>query len=131
MDRPPPLPADLVQRFVAGAHADLEAVTELLAAEPRVLNAAWDWGGGDWETGLGAAAHMGRRDIAELLLAAGARLDVFAAAMLGQLEVVQAILNANPAQRDAAGPHGIPLLAHAEAGAATAVADWLRQSVAA
>ena len=45
------------------------------------MNASWDWGGGDWETGLGAAAHMGRRDIAELLLGRGARLDLFAAAI--------------------------------------------------
>lgn len=128
MDRPPPLPDELVQRFVALAHTDLDAVTELLAVEPGLLNAAWDWGGGDWETGLGAAAHMGRRDIAELLLAAGARLDIFAAAMLDQLDVVRAILGANPAQRSVPGPHGIPLLRHAEAGAAAAVADWLRQT---
>ena len=130
MDRPAPLAAELVQRFVAVAHGDLDAVTELLAAEPGLLNAAWDWGGGDWETGLGAAAHMGRRDIAEFLLARGARLDVFAAAMLGQLAVVQAILEMNPAQRTAPGPHGIPLLAHAEAGGAAEVADWLRQGAA-
>ncbi|HEX5173758.1 MAG TPA: hypothetical protein VFV91_06390 [Gaiellaceae bacterium] len=59
---------------------------------------------------------MGRRDIAELLLAHGARLDVFAAAMLGDVDVVHAILAAHPEARDAKGPHGIPLRAHAEAG---------------
>ena len=61
-------------------------------ADATLANAAWDWGGGDWETGLGAAAHMGRRDIAELLLAHGARIDVFAAAMLDQVEIVRAML---------------------------------------
>ena len=96
-----------------------------LDREPALLNAAWDWGGGDWETGLGAAAHMGRRDIAELLLGRGARMDVFAAAMLGHVDVVRAILAADPAARDAKGPHGIPLLAHAEAGGATAVVELL------
>ncbi len=70
-----------------------------LGDEPRLANATWDWGGGDWESALGAAGHMGRRDIAELLLAHGARLDLFVAAMLGEVEVVRAILDA--ASRDA------------------------------
>jgi hypothetical protein len=105
-----------VQAFVGNAHGDLDAVGAALEAEPLLANAAWDWGGGDWESALGAAAHMGRRDIAELLLEHGARLDIFAAAMLGDVEVVQAILAAHPESRTATGPHGIPLRAHAEAG---------------
>jgi hypothetical protein len=105
-----------VQAFVGNAHGDLDAVRAALDAEPLIANAAWDWGGGDWETALGAAAHMGRRDIAQLLLEHGARLDIFAAAMLGDVEVVQAILAAHPESRNATGPHGIPLRAHAEAG---------------
>jgi hypothetical protein len=59
---------------------------------------------------------MGRRDIAELLLAQGARLDVFVAAMLGDVETVRAILAAHPETKGALGPHGIPLRAHADAG---------------
>jgi hypothetical protein len=114
--QPPPLNSELVRDFVAKAHGDLDGVTELLDAEPTLLNASWDWGGGDWETGLGAAAHMGRRDIALLLLERGARMDVFAAAMLGELEIVRAMLAAFPALRQARGPHGIPLLDHAKAG---------------
>ena len=43
-------------------------------------------------------------------------LALFAAAMLGQLDVVQAMLTANPAQRHTPGPHGIPLLRHAQMG---------------
>jgi hypothetical protein len=43
-------------------------------------------------------------------------MDVFAAAMLGETEIVRAMLEAQPTLRDARGPHGIPLLAHAEAG---------------
>jgi hypothetical protein len=105
-----------VQEFVGNAHGDLAAVRAALEADATLANAAWDWGDGDWETGLGAAAHMGRRDIAELLLASGARLDLFVAAMLGETEVVRAVLDAHPAMRDAKGPHGIPLRAHAEAG---------------
>jgi hypothetical protein len=115
-EAPPALDCDLVREFVANAHGDLEAVRTALAGEPAFANACWDWGGGDWETGLGAAAHMGRRDIAELLLAHGARLDVFAAAMLGETEVVRAIVAVQPETVNSLGPHGIPLRAHAEAG---------------
>jgi hypothetical protein len=115
-EAPPALEAPAVQAFVGNAHGDLEAVRTALADEPCLVTAAWDWGGGDWETALGAAAHMGRRDIAEVLLDHGARLDVFSAAMLGRVEIVRAILEAYPETREALGPHGIPLLAHAEAG---------------
>jgi hypothetical protein len=51
--------------------------------------------------------------------------------MLGDLDVVRAILAAHPEARDALGPHGIPLRAHAEAGGeeARAVLDLLDPSV--
>jgi len=120
-DAPPPLdPAD-VQAFVGNAHGDLDEVRRLLEREPRLVNAAWDWGGGDWETALGAASHMGRRDIAGHLIAHGARVDIFAAAMLDQVAVVEALLDAFPELANATGPHGIPLRAHAEQGEATGV----------
>ena len=106
----------LVREFVLQAHRSLNRVNELLEQEPRLVNAAWDWGGGDWETALGAAAHMGRKDIAQALLARGARLDVFAAAMLGKLEIIQAVLAAFPEALHTPGPHGIPLVQHAQAG---------------
>jgi hypothetical protein len=116
MEKKPALEASLVQDFVGNAHGDLNRVKELLAQEPALINSTWDWGGGDWETGLGAAAHMGRRDIAIYLLEKGARLDLFAAAMLGDFNIVQATLEAYPEAINVLGPHGIPLLAHALAG---------------
>ncbi len=106
----------LVREFVLHAHGDLSRVSALLDQEPKLINAAWDWGGGDWETALGAAAHMGRKDIAQALLARGARLDVFAAAMLGKLEIIQAVLAAFPDALRVPGPHGIPLVQHARVG---------------
>lgn len=115
-EKPPPIEPELVGEFVLKAHGDLGVVKQLLEQEPAIVNAAWDWGGGDWETGLGAAAHVGRRDIAEYLLEHGARMDVFAAAMLGEVEIVRAMLDAQPELRNARGPHGISLVAHAEAG---------------
>ena len=102
-----------VEAFVGNAHGDLAEVQRLLADDPTLVNAAWDWGGGDWETGLGAAAHMKEREIALFLLEHGARMDVFAAAMLGYVDVVRAMLDARPELRNAKGPHGIPLAAHA------------------
>ena len=115
-ERPPVLEPKFVNEFVLKAHGDFDTVKRLLEQEPELLNAAWDWGGGDWETGLGAAAHMGRREIALHLLDRGARMDVFAAAMLGETDVVRAMLSAQPSLRDSRGPHGIPLITHAEAG---------------
>jgi hypothetical protein len=115
-EKPPPIDSELVAEFVLKAHGDFGVVKQLLEREPAIVNAAWDWGGGDWETALGAAAHVGRRDIAEYLLEHGARMDVFAAAMLGETAIVRAMLDAQPGLREACGPHGITLMAHAEAG---------------
>jgi len=116
MERPPPIAPELVNEFVLKAHKDLDRVKELLAQEPKLVNACWDWGGGDFETALGAAAHTGRREIAEFLLDNGARLDIFAAAMLGHLDVVKAAIAACPQARHAPGAHGIPLMVHAKMG---------------
>lgn len=121
MEKKPALELTLVQEFVGKSHADLDGIKELLLREPALINSAWDWGGGDWETGLGAAAHMGRRDIATYLLQHGARLDLFAAAMLGNLDIVRTTLEAYPDAMDTPGPHGIPLIAHALAGGNDAI----------
>ena len=131
MEQPAALNREMVAEFVAKAHGDFDRVRELLGEEPALVNASWDWGAGDWETGLGAAAHMGRKDIALYLLERGARLDIFAAAMLGKLEIVRAIVEAFPEARDAKGPHGIPLIAHAQAGGqdASEVLEFLQQEV--
>jgi len=115
-DKAPPLDSAKVNAIVLKAHGDIDAVRALLEEQSALVNAAWDWGGGDWENPLGAAAHMGRRDIAELLLDRGARLDLFAAAMLGETEIVRAALAAFPGARDVRGPDGIPLIEHARKG---------------
>ena len=116
MENKSALEAKLVEEFVVQSHSNLDRVKELLAQEPALVNATWDWGGGDFESALGAAGHMGRKDIAEYLLFNGARLDIFAAAMLGKLEIVKAILDAFPDALESLGPHGISLLEHAITG---------------
>jgi hypothetical protein len=118
----------LVQDFVIYAHSDLAVVKKLLEKEPALLNATMDWGGGDWETALGGASHMGRRDIVEFLLEKGARIDIFCAAMMGQLDAVKAFLALQPRLIDAKGPHGFTLHFHAQVGgkAAERVLDHLQ-----
>jgi hypothetical protein len=124
----PQLNRQLVQDFVIFAHSEPDLTKKLLDKEPGLLNAVVDWGGGDWETGLGAASHMGRRDIALFLIERGARVDLFAAAMLGQLEVVKSLLTLQPKLIDARGPHGFTLHFHAQVGGKEAepVLDYLQ-----
>lgn len=125
-DRGPRLDSDLVREFVIAGHGKLERTRELLEQQPALINATWDWGGGDWETALGGAAHMGNKPIAELLLAKGARMDVFAATTLGKIEIVKAYLADDPKVIDLKGPHGIPLIRHAQAGKQEAVVQLLQ-----
>jgi hypothetical protein len=106
----------LVQDFVIYAHSDLARVRQLLDKESALLNATIDWGGGDWESGLGGASHMGRRDIVDFLLDRGARIDIFCAAMMGQLDAVKSFLTLQPKLIDAKGPHGLSLHFHAQVG---------------
>lgn len=108
--------AKLVAEVVGKSHVNEARVRELVTAHPALVNAWWDWGFGDWESPLGAASHVGQRAIAEFLLERGARMDIFAAAMLGHTPVVQAFVKARPGVQRTLGPHGITLLAHAKAG---------------
>lgn len=118
---------DVVREVVAASHGNVARVKELVDRQPSLARAAWDWGFGDWESCLGAASHVGNLEIAEYLLAKGARPSIFSAAMLGQLDVVKAFIAAQPGVQKTWGPHGITLLAHAQAGGdrARPVLDYL------
>jgi len=117
-----------VKRFVIAGHGNLAAVKTMLTEEPNLINGTIDWGNGDFETALGGASHMGRRDIADYLLEHNARMDVFAATMLGKLDIVKAAVAAFPNIVHVPGPHGIPLIVHAEKGgpAAKDVLEFLQ-----
>lgn len=117
----------LVRAIVGASHGNVDRVKELLHAQPRLANAAWDWGFGDWETALGAASHTGNRQIAAMLIESGARPDLFTHAMLGHLEIVRATIAASPGIERTRGPHGITLLNHAKAGGpgAASVVEFL------
>ena len=124
-DRGPRLDNDLVREFVGAGHGNLDKVKEMLAQQPALINATWDWGGGDWETALGGASHMGNQPIAEYLLSKGARMDVFCATMMGKTEIVKAFLADDPKVVNLKGPHGISLLRHARAGKQEAIVAML------
>ncbi len=126
--RPPALALELVKEFVGAAHGNLQKTQAMLAETPGLLNATWDWGGGDFEKAIGGAGHMGRPDIANFLIGQGAHFDIFVAAMLGRLDMVKAGLTAYPNLANSKGPHGIPLMVHAQKGGenALAVVEFLK-----
>ena len=116
----PTQPPELVREMVTVAHGNVKRVRELVEARPSLAKAAWDWGFGDWEDALGAASHVGNREIAEYLILRGARPTLFSATMLGHLDTVKAFVAAQPGVQRIPGPHSISLLAHAKAGKAAA-----------
>jgi hypothetical protein len=129
--RPEPYPVtapDLAREMVGASHAQLDRVRGLLSEDAGLAKASWDWGFGDWETALGAASHTGRVDIVEVLLAHGARPDVFTFAVLDRVDAVRAIVESVPHARALTGPHGISLASHAAAGGADRVSAYLAEA---
>jgi ankyrin repeat protein len=124
--RPDPLSIDKVKEFVRLGHSDLAGTRQMLEETPAVLQATYDWGNGDFETALGGASHMGRKDIAAYLLEKGARMDIFTAAMMNKIDIVKAIFAAFPDTLNCKGPHGITLLMHAQKGEARDVLEFLK-----
>ncbi len=112
--RYPSMDDTMVSGIVGASHGNFDKVKELVNARPELAGASWDWGFGDWETALGAASHVGRRDIAEFLIANGARPDIFTYTMMGMLKSVQEIIETVPGIQTHGGPHGITLLQHAK-----------------
>ena len=108
-----PFDVATVKEFVGAGHGNLARVKEMLATQPRLVLASYDWGSGDFETALGGASHTGRREVALHLLEAGARIDAFSAAMLGETDVVTSLVRFSPATATTKGPHGYTLLYHA------------------
>ncbi len=114
--RYPAIAEPVVKELVGASHFNLDRVKEIVGPRPELARATWDWGFGDWETALGAASHVGRRDIAEFLMSHGARPDIFTFAMLGALDAVEAMIESRPGTQTITGPHGISLLSHARVG---------------
>src|SRR6186997_1411716 len=112
--RYPSMNDNMVSSIVGASHGNFDKVKELVNSRPELAGASWDWGFGDWETALGAASHVGRRDIAEFLMNHGARPDIFTYTMMGMLKSVQEVIETVPGIQTHGGPHGITLLQHAK-----------------
>lgn len=111
-----PLPADKVKEFVISGHSNLGRVKEMLVEMPTLLYATWDWGGGDFETALEGAGHVGNKEIANYLINLGARTNLFVLTMLGKTAIVKSSLEAFPEYLKARGPHGFTFFHHAQKG---------------
>ncbi len=120
-------PPQRALEIVSVSHFDGDRVREILTEDRSLCLASWDWGFGDWESALGAASHMARRDIARVLIDHGARPNLFTLAMLDKVEAVRAACQASPGIQRIRGPHGITLLRHAEFGKAERVVEYLQQ----
>jgi hypothetical protein len=117
----------LVKDAVGASHGNFARIRELVEKQPAMARASIDWGFGDWETCIDAAAHVGNKPIADFLLTHGARPTIFSAAMMGQIDAVKAFVAARPGIQKTLGPHGITLMSHAKAGGpdAAAVVQYL------
>ncbi len=109
---PSPTPEE-IRDFVIAGHGNLDTVKAMLDAQPELLNSAHPWSDTDRETAIQAASHVGNVALAQFLLAQGAPLAIYTAAMLGRHDEVTRLLAADPGLAKAHGAHGIPLLPHA------------------
>ena len=119
--------AEEIYEFVAAAHKDFEATKSIIESKPLLLNCANQIRKGDFETALGGASHMGLRDIADLLVSKGARMDIFNHAFLGHKDLVMYMITTYPQLLMAPGPHGFTLLHHAQVGEHTELASWIQE----
>ncbi|MDY6868788.1 MAG: ankyrin repeat domain-containing protein [Chloroflexota bacterium] len=115
-DKPEAYQKEVVSSFVGAGHSNLDKVKELLTEFPNLIYSSWDWGGGDFETAIGAAGHVGNKPIAHFLLDRGARPTLHCLAMLGKTELVKPTLEAYPKLLKSLGPHGFTFLHHAQRG---------------
>ncbi len=111
-----PLDKKVVEEFVRVSHGQMDKAVAMLEEYPNLLNAAHDWQQGDFETGLGAASHVGHKELARYFLDKGAQTNIFTACLFGEITIVKAMLTAFPKTLHAKGPHGFTLLHHAEKG---------------
>ncbi|WP_411766043.1 hypothetical protein [Winogradskyella sp. A3E31] len=112
----PNIDPEIVAEVVGRSHADIDRVKELVGGRPELARSVWEWRFGDFESAIGAASHVGRRDIALYLIEKGARPTLYTFAMLGAYETVKSMIEFSPGIQKNCGPHGISLLSHAYAG---------------
>ena len=117
---------EAINELVSAAHKSLDDTRKIIEAKPLLLNCASQISKGDFETAMGGASHMGRRDIVDLLISKGARMDIFSYAFLGYDDFIRKQITEHPKLLNSPGPHGFTLLHHAEVGDREELAEWLR-----
>ncbi len=127
-EKPLPIKLEVVKEFVNVAHGNFARLKEMLENDHLLLHVSNDWGGGDYESAIEAAGHVGNKEIANYLLGKGARYNIYLACMLGHIETVKNVLTFNPGLLNSKGPHGFTMLHHAKQGGepAKAVVDYLQ-----
>jgi len=100
-------------RLTVASHEEFDVVRDILDKKPFLVACmnALDTSK-PAERPQGAAAHMGRRDILELMLERGVDLDIFMACALNRVNDVRDFLDRDPTSLNAHGSHKIPLLMH-------------------
>lgn len=122
----PLLSKEDIYEFVLAAHNDLKKVKAIFEKQPLILNCTNQSRRGDFETAMGGASHMGRKDIADFLLSKGARMDIFSYAFLGYNDFVKQQIEAFPWLLHSPGPHGFSLLHHAKVGGHEDLMEWIQ-----
>lgn len=125
-EKPPAIKTEIVKEFVGVCHGKIDRAKEMLENDHLLLHVSFDWGGGDYESGIEAAGHVGNKEIAAYLLSKGARYNIYLACMLGHLDVVKQVLTFNASLLNSKGPHGFTMLHHAQKGQAVAVEEYLK-----
>ncbi|MDX2078439.1 MAG: ankyrin repeat domain-containing protein [bacterium] len=120
--------ADIIKDFVISSHFNLAKVKDYLEQYPDLLRAQHQWGEDDFEDGLGAASHVGNREIAQFFIAQGVEPTMCAVAMLGDRAGVDAFLALDPQSANARGAHGITVMFHAALGGDVAIAQTLKDA---
>jgi len=126
-EKPAAINLEIVKEFVGVSHSKIDRVKEMLESNHLLLHVSYDWGGGDYESGIEAAGHVGNTEIANYFLSKGARYNIYLACMLGHLDTVKNVLTFNPGLLNSKGPHGFTMLHHANKGgdASKPVVDYL------
>jgi ankyrin repeat protein len=115
------VPQALIDDCVGNAHGNFARVKEIIDAHPELVEAPATWG----ETSLQAASQMGETEMLEYLLEKGARIDFFAACMLGRFDDVVVFLADDPGLARSAGIHELPSLYFPAVGGQTRICELL------
>ncbi|MFY9556780.1 MAG: sigma-70 family RNA polymerase sigma factor [Blastocatellia bacterium] len=97
----------LIEILKAARSGDAGAIKELLEQDPRLAAGRDPLG----NTALILAVNSGHNEIAELLLSAGVRPDIYEAASIGRTELVAQYLNDDRSMLDSYSPEGFTALA--------------------